>query len=568
MNRYYRSVLAFMLVSLTMAFAVAGVPSGYYNALNGKSGISLKNAIHDVIRPHTKLTYNSLWSHFPSTDVYPQKVNGKNLVWDMYSDNYNNQKYYYPNGTGGLNREHSLPKSWWGGDQVEAYTDLNHLYPSDATANTAKNNFPLGEVLKASFNNGVCKVGTPQSGMGGGCQSVFEPADEYKGDFARTYFYMATCYQDYNWKYTYMLSNSSDLTLSKWAYDMLLKWSREDPVSEKEINRNEAVFKIQNNRNPFIDNPGLEEYIWGNKMGQVYNGTGGGGEVSGDPELIYPTLNSTINFGDVAVGKKVSLNVVVKANNLTNMLRIKLYGTNADQFENLTVSGISKNTAAAGYTLKVTYSPTAVGEHKARLLFYDGGLPDTGVGVSLEGVAHEVPTLSAVTAIDATEVTDDGFNAVWELSDDAVDFYNVHHCVYNGNVLVSEETIAVDNEDIAEDALYGSVYIKNEKVGYTHTYRVQSSRWGCTSEWSNTITLTPTALGNVDVNAPLDVAGYQGGILVRCSQTHTNMRVCNMQGQIVAIMPSVENGDFVELPIGAYLITTDQNVTPVKAVVR
>lgn len=568
MNRYYRSVLAFMLVSLTMAFAVAGVPSGYYNALNGKSGISLKNAIHDVIRPHTKLTYNSLWSHFPSTDVYPQKVNGKNLVWDMYSDNYNNQKYYYPNGTGGLNREHSLPKSWWGGDQVEAYTDLNHLYPSDATANTAKNNFPLGEVLKASFNNGVCKVGTPQSGMGGGCQSVFEPADEYKGDFARTYFYMATCYQDYNWKYTYMLSNSSDLTLSKWAYDMLLKWSREDPVSEKEINRNEAVFKIQNNRNPFIDNPGLEEYIWGNKMGQVYNGTGGGGEVSGDPELIYPTLNSTINFGDVAVGKKVSLNVVVKANNLTNMLRIKLYGTNADQFENLTVSGISKNTAAAGYTLKVTYSPTAVGEHKARLLFYDGGLPDTGVGVSLEGVAHEVPTLSAVTAIDATEVTDDGFNAVWELSDDAVDFYSVHHCVYNGNVLVSEETIAVDNEDIAEDALYGSVYIKNEKVGYTHTYRVQSSRWGCTSEWSNTITLTPTALGNVDVNAPLDVAGYQGGILVRCSQTHTNMRVCNMQGQIVAIMPSVENGDFVELPIGAYLITTDQNVTPVKAVVR
>ena len=79
----------------------------------------------------------------------------------------------------------------------------------------------------------------------------------------------------------------------------MLEWSRQDPVSQKEIDRNEAVFKIQNNRNPFIDNPGLEEYIWGKKMGQVYNGDNGGGdpEPDGDPELIYPAPGSVIDFG-------------------------------------------------------------------------------------------------------------------------------------------------------------------------------------------------------------------------------------------------------------------------------
>ena len=570
MNKYFRSVTAVTMVLFAVAAMLAGVPNGYYNSLKGKSGISLKNAIHDVIRPHNVVTYGSLWNHFQSTDVYPEKVNGKRLVWDMYSDNYNNRTFFYPNGTSGLNREHSFPKSWWGGSQNEAYTDINHLYPSESKANTAKSNLPLGVVINASFNNGVCKVGTPQSGMGGGCKSVFEPADEYKGDFARTYFYMATCYQDYTWKYTFMLSNSSDLTLSKWAYEMLLEWSRQDPVSQKEIDRNEAVFKIQNNRNPFIDNPGLEEYIWGKKMGQVYNGDNGGGdpEPDGDPELIYPAPGSVIDFGEIALGKSVTQDVVIKAKNLTNTLRMKLYGNNADQFDNLTVSGISKNTAANGYTLKVTYRPTAVGEHSARLLFYDGGMPGTGVGVQITAACREVPNMSTVMALDATDVSDNGFTANWELCSEKVDGYYVHHSVYNNNTLISEETITVSEDDIAEDAVCGSTYIKNEKVGYTHTYRVQAFRLGYTSDWSNTITLTPTALDGVEVNSPLDITAYQGGILIRCSQTHTNMRVCNMQGQIVAVVPSIDNGDFVELPMGAYLITTDQNVTPIKAVVR
>ncbi len=96
---------------------------------------------------------------------------------------------------------------------------------------------------------------------------VFEPADEYKGDFARTYFYVVTAYQNLSWKYTYMVADGDYPSLQPWAIEMLLKWHRDDPVSEKELKRNEVVYSIQTNRNPFIDYPELAEYIWGRPYG-------------------------------------------------------------------------------------------------------------------------------------------------------------------------------------------------------------------------------------------------------------------------------------------------------------
>ena len=169
--------------------AVADVPNGYYNTLNGKTGQALKDAVHELTKNRTVHAYGSLWYYFRQTDCMPTDAS---RVWDMYSD----KSYLFTqNGTGatsGMNREHSLPKSWWGGYNENqgyyAYTDLNHLYPSDADANMAKSNYPLGEVSTTKFDNGVSKVGTPVAGQGGGCTTVFEPDARYKGDFARTYF--------------------------------------------------------------------------------------------------------------------------------------------------------------------------------------------------------------------------------------------------------------------------------------------------------------------------------------------------------------------------------------------
>ena len=309
-------LMAFFATSLL----TAQVPANYYRTCAGKSGADLKNALHTLIYTHNEVSsYNALPSYFRKTDVYPPGNSRYGQWWDMYSD--------IPLRTtsfSGLNREHSLPKSWWGGSTTTpAYVDLYHLYPSEMDANMAKSNFPLGEVSTPSFNNSITKVGYPVSGQGGGAQKVFEPANEYKGDFARTYFYMATCYQNLNWKYTYMLSNNTFPTLNAWSVNLLLKWHRQDPVSEKERTRQEEVYKVQSNRNPFIDYPELAEYIWGNKQGLPWT-PGSGTEPEGDPELIAPVNGLELEFGELALGDQASSVVIFQGVDLVNPIALNI----------------------------------------------------------------------------------------------------------------------------------------------------------------------------------------------------------------------------------------------------
>ena len=378
--------------------AGASIPSGYYDALNGKSGEALKNAIFDLTRRHTVLSYYSLWSYFHDTDC---RDDDNRIVWDMYSD----RTYYFRSGNSGvsgMHKEHSFPKSWWYGyDETEgyaAYTDINHLYPADGDANMAKSNYPLGEVSTVHFDNGVTKVGTPKLGQGGGCNTVFEPDDRYKGDFARTYFYMACTYQNYAWKYTYQVTNNSWQTLNEWSIDLLCRWARADAVSDKEVNRNDAVQKYQNNRNPFIDFPELFEYIWGNRQGQVFylNEAGTSSDTTtytGEPELIAPTQGTVLDFGEVALGRTLEYTLYIKGRGLTNPLSIQLYRYDYQMFS-IPVTTVSRTAAnsADGYPLKITYSPTVTGDHTARLLILDGGLTGS-VGVELRARCVAPPTL-------------------------------------------------------------------------------------------------------------------------------------------------------------------------------
>lgn len=247
-------------------------PQGYYNPASGKSGTDLQLALHDIIKNHTAVSYATLWTSFQTTD---KKPNGK--VWDMYSDIPNVTPPYeytfitqqcgssYSGENSCYNREHSWPKSWFGGDIAPMYTDLFHIVPTDAHVNGMRGNYPYGEVGTASWTsrNGS-KLGncvTPgYSGL------VFEPRDEYKGDFARNYFYMATRYytEDASWPGSEMVTGSQ---FKPWAKVMLLLWAQKDPVSQKEIDRNNAVYVIQKNRNPFIDQPEYANSIWGINTG-------------------------------------------------------------------------------------------------------------------------------------------------------------------------------------------------------------------------------------------------------------------------------------------------------------
>lgn len=252
-----------------VALVKAQVPTGYYNNAQGLQGLALKQALHNIIDNHNSVSYNSIWNHFQNTD---SKTNGK--VWDIYSDVPNGTPpYSYTFNTNQCgsysvegdcyNREHSWPQSWFNSQQVPS-SDLFHVYPTDGKVNGLRSNYPYGNVAVSStttLNGG--KLGTSATLDYTGI--VFEPIDEYKGDLARSYFYMSTRYysEDSGWSNASgQMANKSEIL--PWGLALLLSWHHADTVSIKEIDRNNAIYQIQNNRNPFIDNPQWADSIWAN----------------------------------------------------------------------------------------------------------------------------------------------------------------------------------------------------------------------------------------------------------------------------------------------------------------
>lgn len=273
---YIRHTFLSLLLLVNFLCLQAQPSPGYYNNAVGKKQGELKTALHVIIHPHAAIEYYSSSTYFRSTDWHPKTDSYPNgYFWDMYSNNKTTS-------WSGLNREHNMPKSWFGIASGEENsepigTDLHNLYPSERNANSAKSNYALGIVgANPSFTNGVVKVG--KSAYPGYSGTVFEPANEYKGDFARCYMYMVTCYEDYATRWTStgtssMLGNNTYPTFKPYAINLLMEWHRNDPVSSKEINRNNAVDEIQKNRNPFIDFPVLAEYIWGEYQDEKWDGT-------------------------------------------------------------------------------------------------------------------------------------------------------------------------------------------------------------------------------------------------------------------------------------------------------
>lgn len=241
--------------------ALADIPLEYYKSLDGLKGRDLKNAIHEIISDNVSmLSYGSgdrhTWWGFYVTDRRDD-----NTVVDRYS---NDIRSFGSRGKSisGMNIEHSFPKSWWGGSQNNAYKDLYNLMPCESSINSTKSNYPMGIVISPTSkgDNGCTLVGKGSDG-----QNYWEPADKWKGDFARGYMYMATAYQNFTWQGAglQILQQGQYPTLRSWAYTLFMKWARTDRVDDIEIKRNSDVESLQGNRNPFVDFPNLMEYIWG-----------------------------------------------------------------------------------------------------------------------------------------------------------------------------------------------------------------------------------------------------------------------------------------------------------------
>ncbi|MEI7500625.1 MAG: endonuclease [Bacteroidota bacterium] len=268
--KHWAAYTHFAIFYLFFSQVFAQIPPGYYDPATGQTGVALQTALYNIIKGHTIISYSAIPGYYPVTDAKPD-----NVVWDMYSDipggtppyiyhynagqacgNYSSEGDCY-------NREHSWPKSWFN-DTPPMNSDIFHIYPTDGYVNGKRSNYPYGTVSTAGWTsqNGS-KVGA--CSWPGYSGTIFEPLDEYKGDFARTYFYMSTRYftEDGSWNITEMTNKSQ---LKPWALQMMLHWSNADPVSIKETDRNNAVYLIQHNRNPFIDHPEYAALIWGDPV--------------------------------------------------------------------------------------------------------------------------------------------------------------------------------------------------------------------------------------------------------------------------------------------------------------
>ena len=385
MKRIVLSIFVCAVVASTALYA--DIPAGYYNSADSKKGSALLSALHNCIDGHTTLSYKSLENYYEDTDW-----TSDGYVWDMYST----CKFTMSDGNGSQkkvcdawNKEHSVPQSWFN-EQSPMKSDLFHVYPTDARVNNFRGNMPYGETSNRSYIDGdshaLGYIGS--SSFSGYTGKVFEPIDEYKGDFARTYFYMVARYLDKNFNqsengkvvFTY---SGGTAGLTTYAINLFLKWHRQDPVSKKEIDRNDAVYKHQKNRNPFIDYPYLAEYIWGNKKNETMllddllsssDDEFIPGESDGSREDVVHTpvlsvSNTTVNFPSVLLDEESSVSIKVTGVYLTSNVTLTISGEDADMFEtsrsSLTIAEASSSITQNNVIL--SYVPTEQGQHSATL---------------------------------------------------------------------------------------------------------------------------------------------------------------------------------------------------------
>ena len=259
-----------------------GAPANYYNSAAGLSCAALKTALYNIINTGLNhQSYTDLWTIYQTGDIHQSDFSSANVIWDIYSDNpTGNNPYEFTPGTDQCgtysgegdcyNREHSFPQSWFGGGTTAGPgTDYHHIFPTDGYVNGHRSNYPYGRVGTASYtsDNGS-KLGTSNwSGITG---TVFEPINAYKGDVARAFLYMVTCYQNSmaSWE-NQDVSGNVTMDGTTWpsvepAYlQLMMAWHSLDPVSQKEIDRNNAGYSYQGNRNPFVDHPEYVDQIWG-----------------------------------------------------------------------------------------------------------------------------------------------------------------------------------------------------------------------------------------------------------------------------------------------------------------
>jgi endonuclease I len=335
--------LSFLALFLSV-FAFAQIPSGYYNTATG-SGNTLKTQLYNVIKGHTDQGYGGLWTTYSTSDRDKEYENDDSII-DIYSENptgvdpYNytyatNQCGTYSTEGDCYNREHIIPQSIFN-SASPMVADAHFITPTDGKVNSQRSNYPHGNVSSPSWTslNGS-KLGT--SAVSGYTGTVFEPINEFKGDVARMYFYFATRYENTVSGYSYAMFNGTSNQVFTTAFLNMLKiWHNNDPVSPREIARNNAIYARQGNRNPYIDHPEYVNIIWGGAIN-----TGG--------DTTVPTTPSNLT-----VGIKTTTSIALSWTASTDNIGVTGY----DIYMNgiLKASATTTSATITGLTATTTYS--------------------------------------------------------------------------------------------------------------------------------------------------------------------------------------------------------------------
>ncbi|KRD61653.1 endonuclease I [Flavobacterium sp. Root935] len=333
----------FLFLLMFTAVGFAQIPSGYYNTATG-TGYTLKTQLYNIIKGHTDNGYAGLYTTYQTSDV-DNFYENDGTVLDMYSENPSGtDPYNYSTGSTQrcgsysvegdcYNREHIIPQSVFN-EQSPMVADAHFITPTDGKVNGMRSNYPHGTVSSATYTsqNGS-KLGS--SSVSGYSGTVFEPINAFKGDIARMYFYFATRYENTVAGYSYaMFDGSSNKVFTTAFLNTLLAWHAQDPVSAREIARNNAIYARQGNRNPYIDHPEYVNQIWG-------------GTSSTDTQA--PTAPASL-----ASTSKTATSITLAWNTSSDNVGVRGYDVYANSALKTTVTGLTAT--ITGLTASTTYS--------------------------------------------------------------------------------------------------------------------------------------------------------------------------------------------------------------------
>ena len=495
----------------------AQIPSGYYDGAEGKTGQELRAALHEIIKEHHSVGYGGLLDAYPYTDH-----DGNGHVWDIYSSctftyGVTSQECgSYKKEGDCWNREHSWPQSWFN-EQSTPRCDLFHVYPTDGKVNGIRSNFPYAIVKNPTYtsSNGS-KLGTSiTSGYSG---TAFEPIDEYKGDIARSFFYMSTRYynEDSGWTSSEMTNKCE---IKSWAMTMLLDWHKQDPVSQKEIDRNNVIYaSYQHNRNPFIDHPEYAEMIWDEnwQAGTSYNITSAtnlsGGTVSAPYSAIEGTtvaITATPNAGYKVMGYSAW-----KTGDTSTQVTVSSNGT-------FTMPGYP-----------VTVSATFERDN-------------TQYAITLSNTTNGIISASATSALSGTEIT---------LTPTPADGY-VLHAIHVYKTSDINTTVAVDNNKFVMPSFNVTVsatFVEEGSAGGTGDFVKVTSE---PQDWSGEYLIVCESY-NVAFNGTVENDwGRCSGVTISSNTIEAN---ATTNGFVVTISPN-GSGYKILLPSGKYMSWTTRD---------